>query len=93
MPGETVRDIAGDGRAFVLVGKEKQPAMRERIRNGFPQGDPLDSGLGQTRLPGSQRGLPRRELAGAGAPASYLCKKDGREREPSTAYLLSGRVL
>ena len=93
MPGGTVRDITGDCRVFVLVGNEKQPAMRERIRNGFPRGDPLDLGLGQTRLAGSQRGHPRRELPGVGATAGDLCKEDGREREPSTASLLSGRVL
>lgn len=93
MPGETVRDITGDGRIFALAGKEKQPTVRERICDGFPRGDPPDLGLGQTRLAGSRRGLPRCELPGAGAPAGDLCKKDGREREPPTAYLPSGRAL
>ncbi|MXY67804.1 MAG: hypothetical protein F4Y47_04510 [Acidobacteriia bacterium] len=93
MPAETACDITGDGRVFGLVGKERQPTKRERARNGFPQGDPLDLGLGQARLADSRRGLPRCEFPGLGAAVGDLCKKDGREREPSTGYLLSGRVL
>ena len=102
---ETARQSLAAGLDFVLVAKENQPTVLEQIRDGFRWdclrshktedgdhgrietrwirvADELDPAVPYVDFPGL------RFVAQVRREAIY--KKDGREREPETAYLLTG---